>query len=141
MAYPDTLPPDPYTDDQFPAVRQWRPFRRMHYLEVGLLKALRKIRKLENTVATDRELIAKMAAVLPVLADAVRAKDADIAQLREEAGRDEADDTAALTPIVNGLDALVAAVTPQAPNIPPVDNVEDVPVVVDPTTPAPTEIR
>jgi uncharacterized coiled-coil protein SlyX len=90
-----------------------------------------RLTRLEKRMATDRDLIERLAAALPVIADGIRAKDARIAELEGNAAGDEAADTAALSPVADAVDALVAAVSPAAPDVTPVENVEDVPASVD----------
>lgn len=99
----------------------------LHDIGDRIEAAEQNITSMGELMATDRDLIQKIAAALPVLADAVRAKDAEIARLRTEASEDEAADTAALSPVAEAIDALVAAASPAAPDVTPVDTVEDVP--------------
>lgn len=114
--------------------------RRLHTLT-------RIIDNLENFVATDRDLITTILAALPGISAAVAAKDARIADLEQQlaaagvaAADDEAGDAAALAPVKDAVDAIVASLqaSPSTPDqVPDVIPVEDVPAVLDQATPAP----
>lgn len=114
------------------------PWRVLDELRTDLFRTSLRVDALEvwtrtkgPLMATDRELIEKMAATLPTLADAIRSKDAEIASLRQAAGEDESSDAAALSPVADGLDALVRMVTPAAPDVTPVETVEEIPGAVE----------
>lgn len=114
------------------------PWRVLDDVRTDLLRTQLRVDALERwtrqkgpLMATDRELIEKLAATLPTLAEAIRTKDAEITQLRQDAGEDEAGDTAALSPLADGLDALVRMVQPAAPDVTPVETVEEIPGEVD----------
>ncbi len=106
-----------------------------------VLEIKNRLRTWEQTMAADRDLATTILAALPAIAEGIAARDSKIAELQQQldaagvaAAADEAEDTAAFTPVKEAVDAIVAALTasPATPDTAPDPiPVEDIPAAVD----------